>query len=99
MWHHRIRSELASYRSDPPSTGSARWVHSMATAIAITGSNQAVGVVTGYRHMKSNPSTMSFCLVASYGSPVMSHNTACELWLRGPSYVIKVAYIVPINGE
>jgi hypothetical protein len=44
--------------------------------IATTGSNWAIGVLMGYRHMKSCLSTISFCLVTSSGSLVMSCNMA-----------------------
>jgi hypothetical protein len=39
--------------------------------VASMRSNRAIGVLTGYGHMKSRPSTMSFCLMTS---PVMSRN-------------------------
>jgi hypothetical protein len=47
--------------------------YSLATAIVTTSSNRVVGILAGYRHMESRLSTMSFCPVMSYGSPVMFH--------------------------
>jgi len=53
------------------------WVGQTSMAIATTGSNWAVGILTGYGHVKSHPSTMSLCpVVMSYGSLVMSGNMA-----------------------
>jgi hypothetical protein len=55
----------------------------MAVAIATTGSNRAIGVLTGYRRTKSCPSTMLFCPVMSYGSLVVtSRNMAKAGWLH-----------------
>jgi hypothetical protein len=56
--------------------------YNMTTTIATTRSNQAVGILTGYGHMKSHPSTLWFYPVMSYGSPVMSHNMAWAGWLQ-----------------
>ncbi len=57
--------------------------YSAITMIMTTSSNWAVGVFTGYGHVKSYPSTRSFRSVTFYGSLVMSCNTAQAGWLRG----------------
>ncbi len=41
------------------------WVDHTGVAVATTGSNRAVGILTGYEF---GPSTMLFCPVTSYGS-------------------------------
>lgn len=59
---------------------------SVAMVVMTIGSNRAVGVCMGYGCVKSCPSTISFCLVASYGSLVMSRNIA---WVRRFSRLIR----------
>ncbi len=64
--------------------------YSTATAIATTGSNGAVGILIGYRHVKSHPSTMSFCPVMSYGSPghrIMSYGSPGHR-IKQASYIV-----------
>jgi hypothetical protein len=50
--------------------------------IATTSPDQAIGILMGYKHVKSCPSTMSFYLVTSYGSSIMSRNMAQIGWLQ-----------------
>jgi len=76
MWFHRICSELAGYKLYPPNIRSVRWVQQDYIDSNYMLKSGRIGVLTGYEHMKSHLSTLWFCLMMSYGSPVMSRNMA-----------------------
>jgi hypothetical protein len=62
-----------------------------------TGSNQALGVLMGYGHVKAHPSTMAFCPVTSYDSSVMSRNTARAGQLREKVFSAHAAQLFPVT--
>jgi hypothetical protein len=72
--------------------------YSVATAVVTTGSNWAVGIFMGYRRMKSRPSTMSFCLMMSYGSPVRRVTHGLRRQVTEKSLATHATRLFPLTG-